>query len=100
MKVVTLQELIELSKTNHNYTFSYTPEKGDKDFDYYKTTDTDIVGDLIHFCGGEIDDCLKCHINIFDSNEEYIDTYCIQPTETEMLELISDCNGWFNINML
>lgn len=100
MKSITLKELIELSKVNPNYTFSFTPDAEDKAFGEYKPTNTDIVGDLIHFCGGEIDYCLKCHINFFDSNELYLNTYCIQPTETEMTELQEDCDGWHLINML
>ena len=99
MKAVTLQELIELGKVNPNYTFSYAPNAEDKDYEYFKIGH-DIVGDLIHFCGGEIDDCLKCHTNFFDSNEEYIDTYCIQPTEVEMKELNEDCAGWHIMNIL
>lgn len=99
MKFVTLQELIELGKANPNYTFSYAPDMEDKDYAYFKTG-YDIGGDLIHFCGGEIDDCLRCHINFFDSNEEYLNTYCIQPTEKEMIELLEDCHGWDLINIL
>lgn len=99
MKFVTLQELIELGKANPNYTFSYAPDMEDKDYAYFKTG-YDIGGDLIHFCGGEIEECLMCYINFFNSNEEYLETYCIKPTETELIELYADCEGWHFVNIL
>ena len=96
MKVVTLQELIELGKANPNYTFSHTPNAEPGYYENYKTyEDSDgsyINGDIINYCNGEIANCLKCYINFFDENDKYIESYQLKPTIQELIDM--EAESW------
>lgn len=92
MKYVTLKELTEMVPYDSNYTFTYTPDADDRE--YFEDAWKDIVGNLIHYNGGEPEECLECCINHFDSNGEYIETYRIKPTAEEMPEFLEDCHNW------
>ena len=92
MKYVTLKELQELVQYDSNYTFTYAPDTEDKE--YFKDAWKDIVGNLIHYNGGDAEECLECCINHFDCNGEYIETYRIKPTTEEMSEFLEDCQNW------
>ena len=62
--------------------------------EYFKDAWKDIVGNLIHYNGGDAEECLECCINHFDCNGEYIETYRITPTTEEMSEFLEDCQNW------
>lgn len=90
MKQVSLRELEETIGFD-NYNFSIEPD--DIQTEYNIIWD-EVVEDLVHWCCGQLDNCLTCYIHHFNMNDEYIDSYTIVPTEDEMNELRKMCNNW------
>lgn len=89
---VTLGELVEGVPCRSNYTFTAEPDSESHDYD--DNMWSDLVSNLIDYCGGEADRVVKTFVNHFDAEDNYIVTYAIEPTLEEREELANDCEEW------
>lgn len=92
IKHISLRQLVECVPHNSNYTF--TKEADSESRDYDENLWSDLVSNIIDYCGGEVNKILKCHINHFDADGNYLVTYLLKPTDEELAELESDCEDW------
>lgn len=92
MRYVTLHQLIESVACNSNYTFSSTPNSESHDYD--DNMWGDIVSNLIDHCKGNFDMVAKSYINLFDDEDNFVESYALELTEDERTELEEDCNAW------
>lgn len=92
MKYVTLHQLIESVPCNSNYTFTSAPDSESREYD--DNMWNDIVSNLIDHCDGRFDLVAKSYINLFDSEDNYLESYTLELTEDERKELEEDCNAW------
>ena len=93
IKKITITELYTLSLT-HNYTFDTAPNSTNKN--YYNVGD-DIIDDIVYFNCGRIDWCLDVVINLFNSADEYVDSYLLHPNSDEITRLKEQCNYWMEV---
>ena len=89
---VTLGELVECVPCRSNYTFTAEPDSESRDYD--DNMWSDLVSNLIDYCGGDADRVVKTFVNHFDAEDNYIVTYAIEPTLEEREELAKDCEEW------
>jgi hypothetical protein len=55
---------------------------------------SDLVSNIIDYCGGDADRVVKTFVNHFDKDDNYIMTYALELSEDEFEELRSDCEEW------
>ena len=92
VKRVTMHELIEAVPCSSSYTITAEPDSKSRDYD--DNMWNDMVSNLIDYCGGDADRVVKCCVNHFDNDDNYLITYALELTEDEVEELKSDCEEW------
>lgn len=92
MKRVSMCELVASVPCSSNYTITTEPDSESRDYD--DNLWNDMVSNLIDFCGGDADRVVKCCVNHFDAQDNYIVTYVLELTDAELEELKSDCEEW------
>ena len=92
IKRVTMRELVAAVPCSSNYTFSTAPDSESRDYD--DNMWSDLVSNIIDYCGGDADRVVKTYVNHFDKDDNYIMTYALELSENEFEELKSDCEEW------
>ena len=92
MKHVTLSQLIASVPASGNYTFTAAPDSESRNYD--DNMWGDIVSNLIDYCCGEFGRVVQSHVNHFDAEDNYLETYALELTEAERIELEGDCTDW------
>ena len=92
VKRVTMHELVECVSHNSNYTFTTAPDSESRDYD--DDIWSDLVSNLIDYCGGDADRVVKTFVNHFDAEDNYVVTYALELSAEERAELASDCEEW------
>lgn len=91
-RCVTMHELVESVPHSSNYTFTTEPDSESRDYD--DNMWSDLVSNIIDYCGGNADRVLHTCINHFDSEDNYLVTYTLKLSDDELDALKSDCDDW------